>query len=411
MKNLLIPNSIVLVVFIALAFNINYLHSQENNFLETLKNNKDIGWIGEYESYMPFEISSDYIVKDSTFNDSYKWILNSAITGYYRTIDVYNQDFQKILGLESFGTIKLKEMFDPNYLSNNSPYNDYHNSPPMNYYLYYPVKKGLITPYRDSDLKEKINPNEIKNLGVSIDTVYFFDQVTLEEKKEIVINELDPYDIKFTKAKYYIYYNIKDNVWNIYIKSIAPVKSVLNEMGDLIGYRELFWLPVDNISKEIDYTKANILYAKETRTRVNFEKSKKIKEVNSYQKYCEMYINFCKQNTSKLSLFHGYSYNSPMDESEIKNLGVSNDTAYQVDPITFEETKLVVKRESNFKDLDKIDFVQHWYWDKNKNRLQVLPLYFAPFYNFRDDNGNIKYSVPLFHAKITQDEKRRNKSK
>jgi hypothetical protein len=397
-------NSIALTTIIALTININYLLSQESNILEDFKNNKDIGWIGEYESYMPFEISSDYVIKDSTFNESYKWILNSSVIGDYRTRDVYDQEFQKILGLESFTVVKLKEMCDPNYLNkkNNSTYNNYYSATPMIYYLYYPVKEGIVIPYKDADLKEKFNQNEIKNFGVKIDTIYTVDPLNFEEKMEVIISELDPIDIKFTKVKYYIYYNTKANIWNIYIKSIAPVKSVMNEMGDLIGYSELFWLPVDNISKIIDYTAANILYAKETRTRVNFEKSKKIKEINSYQEYCEMYLTFCKQNASKLSLFHGHSYNYPMDESEIKNLGLSIDTVYQVDPITFEETKLVVKRESNFKDLDKIDFIQNWYWDKNKNRLQVLPLYFAPTYDYRDDNENLKYTASLFLQKLSK---------
>jgi hypothetical protein len=191
-------------------------------------------------------------------------------------------------------------MCDPNYLNkkNNSTYNNYYSATPMIYYLYYPVKEGIVIPYKDADLKEKFNQNEIKNFGVKIDTIYTVDPLNFEEKMEVIISELDPIDIKFTKVKYYIYYNTKANIWNIYIKSIAPVKSVMNEMGDLIGYSELFWLPVDNISKIIDYTAANILYAKETRTRVNFEKSKKIKKINSYQEYCEMYLTFCKQNAS-----------------------------------------------------------------------------------------------------------------
>ena len=402
-----------LILIFSLTFSINDLISQNKKFLEELKNNNDIEWIGEYESYMPFEISSEYIIKDTTFSDSYKYILQSAISGDYRTQDVYNEEFRKNLGLESFSSLRLKEMYDPTYLNKTNNYwNDYFYSNPLIYYLFNPVKEFKITAYKDSDLNEKLNESELEKMMIWIDTVIVVDSETYEEKMEVIINEIDlANEVQFAKVKYYLYYNSKFNKWNVYVKSISPSKLVRNEMGEITGYKELFWLPVDNIDKKIDYLNSNILYAKETRTRVKFENSKKIKALNSYDNCNKNLLDYCKLNSLKVNLCHPGT-TQLMNESEIKNLGIRIDTVYKLDPVTFKENYKVIKEELDPKMIKQIYINQSWYFDRNKHRLQILNTSFEPYTDFLDIQGNVKFRAPLFKYLIVKEKvsKKKNKS-
>jgi hypothetical protein len=226
----------------------NHLFAQSNPKLKELMSDPNITWIGEYETYFPFDIVNSFLDTMSAKD----LLLETEGGVYFRAKDIYSKKIQEKLGVEGIGIEKVKQMRSINSKDKYGIYPYYQ----CNVLLLDWVKSGVLKAYFDSDLRQEITKDKLAFLGTRLDTVIHFDPETFEEKDTVIVNELDPREFKLTKAKFYVYYNNSIHNWNIYTLSIAVVAEKYDIDGNLKSYENLFWIPVNNDTIAHDYTEA-----------------------------------------------------------------------------------------------------------------------------------------------------------
>jgi hypothetical protein len=374
------------------------IHAQELITKESLLNNKDISWLGEYLVKMPFDLNTDQI---DTVNINYNKFLSAIkdVDFYWecRAMDVYPDKYFNNLNLNYFKNDFRKRM-------------DVKQS--FAAYLVESVKKNKITVYKDSELKEAYSKEEVTNLGNSIDTLITFDAETFEEKLSVVVLEPNPNNFLELGAHVYVYYNQKTFSWHLVCKSVSIVLKRFDALGNMLGDAPLFWMPVYNYSSTLDYTQPQFTYANKTAMGITFLEDKEdkkgiktaltqLKSAESFEKCNERMIEQIRNNPTKHEIYiTDDNYTSKLTLEEVKNIGVSSDSLFVLNPETFEEIVQVVESKLDVKNLKKIRFNQLWYWDNKEKKLKMSALGFAPIVNQYDRNtGDFLYSGPIFWKK------------
>ena len=72
------------------------------------------------------------------------------------------------------------------------------------------------------------------------------------------------------------------------------------------------------------------------------------------------------------------------------------DTIITFDPETYEEQIQVVRNDLNPEDIKQFRVKEIWFFDEESSRLDVRILGMAPLRDEYDENGNYKYTLPLF---------------
>lgn len=81
---------------------------------------------------------------------------------------------------------------------------------------------------------------------------------------------------------------------------------------------------------------------------------------------------------------------------EVASMGASVDTIVTFDPDTYEEKTQIVRNELNSDDIKRFRVKEMWFIDKETSRMQVRILGIAPLLEVKDENGNLKYELPMF---------------
>ncbi len=110
------------------------------------------------------------------------------------------------------------------------------------------AEKGAITVYSTIDDKftTPLTPEEVGQMGASVDTVVTFDPVTYEEKTEVVVNELNPADIKRYRIKEDWVFDEESSTLKVRILGIAPLKDEYDENGNYLYELPMFWVYYPN---------------------------------------------------------------------------------------------------------------------------------------------------------------------
>ncbi len=91
-----------------------------------------------------------------------------------------------------------------------------------------------------------------------------------------------------------------------------------------------------------------------------------------------------------------FSY--PLAPDEVASMGATVDTIIAFDPETYEEEITIVRNDLNPEDIKQFRIKEIWFFDEESSTLQVRILGIAPLKDEYDENGNYKYTTPLFWA-------------
>jgi len=91
-----------------------------------------------------------------------------------------------------------------------------------------------------------------------------------------------------------------------------------------------------------------------------------------------------------------FSY--PLAPDEVASMGATVDTIIAFDPETYEEEITIVRNDLNPEDIKQFRLKEIWFFDEESSSLQVRVLGIAPLKDEYDENGNYKYTTPLFWA-------------
>lgn len=106
------------------------------------------------------------------------------------------------------------------------------------------IKEGNITPYSADDDKfsRVLTMEEFDQILSATDTVPTFDPETFEERLQIVRNDINPEDIYLYRIKEIWWVDSRYSQLKVRILGIAPIKAVLDELGNFRYFKPLFWI-------------------------------------------------------------------------------------------------------------------------------------------------------------------------
>jgi gliding motility associated protien GldN len=105
------------------------------------------------------------------------------------------------------------------------------------------AKAGDITFYMGplDNFREPFTQQEMQTIGSSTDTIITFDPETFEEIVQIVVNELNPADIKRYRLKEVYFFDEEKSEMDVRILGIAPIIDRLDENGNFLNSGPMFW--------------------------------------------------------------------------------------------------------------------------------------------------------------------------
>ncbi|MCC6724452.1 MAG: hypothetical protein IT258_08075, partial [Saprospiraceae bacterium] len=89
---------------------------------------------------------------------------------------------------------------------------------------------------------EKLTKNDLEHMMSSIDTIITFDPATYQETVQIVKNDFKSADLKNLMLAQEWYYDSRQKRVANRLKSIAPMKDVNDETGQLLYTKRMFYL-------------------------------------------------------------------------------------------------------------------------------------------------------------------------
>ncbi|MCC7245483.1 MAG: hypothetical protein IT269_07385 [Saprospiraceae bacterium] len=332
---------------------------------QDLINNKDIVWIGEYESNMaPKPMECWYVNNPAPFDYRFhlvKWQSQGNKQGYFGSNEY-----------------DLCEWLTGQIMKN--------------------IENDNAECYADAKLEQRLSHDDVLSRMSSIDTVVTFDPNTYEERVYIVRNQINVEDVQYLRVKYRAFYNEKKRSFGAEMLAYAPmVKDRSNpDQNQPPKTKPLCWIKapkaipatVEQIIQQPDINwaaqyKGNLLPFD------SFHIVKQQKDLRSI---------VLREAQSPVNQAYNYQF-EPLSQKEIDQAITTIDTVVTFDPETYEEKITVAKRDilSNIK---SINFVFLWYYDSRKKLLYAKPTFSQILEDMSDDAGTFRYSKPFFYQKI-----------
>jgi gliding motility associated protien GldN len=88
----------------------------------------------------------------------------------------------------------------------------------------------------------KITPQEVSTMGSSIDTITQVDPITYETKYKVIVNKLNPEDIRRFRVKEEWFFDRQYSTLKVRILGIAPIIEKKDDNGNYLGEQVLFWV-------------------------------------------------------------------------------------------------------------------------------------------------------------------------
>ncbi|MEL6925871.1 MAG: gliding motility protein GldN, partial [Bacteroidota bacterium] len=85
-----------------------------------------------------------------------------------------------------------------------------------------------------------------------------------------------------------------------------------------------------------------------------------------------------------------------LEPDEVASMGATVDTVITFDPETYEEQVQVVRNEINPEDVKQFRVKEIWFFDEEASSLKQRILGIAPLIDVFDDNGNYRFTKPMF---------------
>ncbi|MCH2021165.1 MAG: hypothetical protein MK207_01690 [Saprospiraceae bacterium] len=341
--------------------------------LETLQNDDDIIWIGEV-----------YIDCSPNF-DTY-----------------LNKDELEKVGYKDKSTYKLLK-YQLSNLDSEKEYK-YNNS------LINKVLSNLdnLVCYKDDNLTDTYTEDELKKINSSIDTIITFDPETWAEIVQVVVNDLNPEDIKFFRTKQLLYYSKKEMMFKTKVLAIAPMQAIWKSnhiKSQFLRHEALFWLKPNVLTETPSLNHESITWATRIYRNFSLDSVEVIKGDKSFGDVLEIMMEGFRQNAGKVHVANAYDKdgNEMFEAEEIQYLGKSVDTIITFDPVDFEEIVQVVVNELEGDDIKNLRLMQDWIWNEDTKEISIVYLGFKPIIDRLDENGNFLNSGPMFTRRVGRD--------
>ena len=175
--------------------------------------------------------------------------------------------------------------------------------------------------------------------------------------------------------------------------ALSPLVDVKDSEGNFIETKSLIWIKIENPSKNSDKTiPGDLPYAFETKMIGNAPGFNGFALKKGRMDFLTMIVN----EVAKPSRTILDSNFEPINPGLLQGFVQTIDTVTRRDPSTWEETTEIIQRNA-IKDVERIGFVQQWFFDDRKKLFSNRVVAVAPLLRVKDAEGFFQYSKPLFY--------------
>lgn len=268
----------------------------------------------------------------------------------------------------------------------NSPFAD---APTLMQRLFDVVLDDRWPAFADAELTQPLTLDDVLSRFSTTDTI-LLNAFTPEEHIAIVRNDLLPADCPLVRVRQLLFYRDQTAEFGLITRSIAPA---------LRDGRALCWLAVPPSGASApSLDDPNITWARRLRTQAA---TPTVAALNSLKQPAQPVLRVFVQRvrtdtTVAIRDISDWRLVAP-DDREL--LFFRTDTLITFDPETYEEKIMIVQIEPIFDELQRLRLVQDWYWDERRQRLLTRLVAVGPMVNVMDEQGNFRFSRPLFYRR------------
>lgn len=242
----------------------------------------------------------------------------------------------------------------------------------------------LQKPVSPEQLKDRINrPDTLPNPNHPMDTVFY-------------INEVHAAEIELFRVRLVVFYDVSKRMLDARMLAVAPMIKEHDEEGNLIGRRPLVWIKMTALKgKAAKKLPKEAQYIVQTRMQENaptMEQTNRIKGSLDLQTWAAGEVSTPSHRYLSTDGFQ------PLNSAELKALVFTTDTIVSYDDNYVQTIERIVQNDAT-RQVEKIRFVQNWYFDERRRTFDCRVVAVAPLAAMRDSEGNFRYYKPLFYVK------------
>lgn len=331
---------------------------------------------------LPFHLLSQY--DDLLRNPDITWL--AEYTADYELNPVYNDNLGEeynllnVIRLEGAGAI-------------NGLHPDTEVAKRMSALVLNGLANNVFECYIDDRLSRPVSHEQLERLLIWRDTTPSF-----EHPGEIIItiNELQAADILLFRARLVLFHDAPRRKLDARLLALAPMVAERDEEGNIIGYQPLVWIKIPVWpGKTAKKLTKDANYIVQTRMQENAPAMEQVKVIRgSFDPRRWAYEATTRPAHQNLS----YETFKPLKPYELQTMVFSMDTIVRFNDAGETEIDRIVQNDAT-RQVEKIRFVQNWYIDERRGRIDCRVVAVAPLAAVRDSEGNFRYYKPLFYVK------------
>jgi len=243
--------------------------------------------------------------------------------------------------------------------------------------------------FKDSLLQLPLSREALISIIITLDTTIGFNHPwdTIISANEVTFDQ-----IKEFRVRQIFWYNQKNRTFDSRFLAYAPVVDTKDYEGNINGIRTLFWLKADESTpKRLENKRFSYIF--QTKMRANAPRFEDFKVLKGNLDFRTVFAQEIKEPSHPC--FDMYDY-KPVSAIALFAKCYIADTIVTFDPATYEE-KIRVEQRDCIEQIERIRFVQNWYYDERRNRFYARLVGIAPLAAIRDNEGEFRYYKPLFY--------------
>lgn len=342
---------LIIHVFALILFAPHLLHAQYDDLLRK----RSISWVAEY--------TADYEL-NPVYNEQLELEMNLA-----QVVRLENPQGQNGL---------FPEMAVPYYLSDA---------------LLRGIQQGAFLCFADSLLTRPLSIEQTEQRLVKRDTIV---KDANDWEGSVVVYTIRREEIDLFRVRQVFYFNSRTKRFDARLLAVAPLVNVMDADGKLVERKPLLWIkmPSQRNCRVRKYAKsAN--YVVQTFMRENAPAAEQMRTVKGSLDIRKWAANEVRRPARQTLAYEDFR---ALSIAQLQSRIVTTDTIVVFAPDTFMENAVMVQENATDR-VEKIRFVQNWYYDERRHRFFGKLIAVAPLAAVRDSDGNLRYYKPLFYSK------------
>jgi len=251
---------------------------------------------------------------------------------------------------------------------------------------------GAFACYADEQLTQPLSPENAQKRLSRLDTITGLDS----EEPVTILNMVRPQEIDLFRIRQVFFFDSRKKQFGARLLAVAPLLNREDTEGKVVERRPLFWIKIpQQNTRQIGKLAKSANYAVQTFMRENAPEPDGMKTLKGRLDLKKWANDAVHHSSHKLLSYDTYDV---LSRATLHAQIFVADTVTVFAPDSFAETVVAVQ-ENAIDRVEKIRFVQNWYYDERQHLFAMQVVAVAPLAAVRDSEGELRYYKPLFYSK------------